>query len=111
MNLSSNQNKKDWCKFGQVWEHVFIGLYGKKLGLIINPAKYMASDGKYHPDLYSYRYSMIADLKREQEPFYTSLKYNIEPQYATTINVVDIKRYKQKYSDILIYFWVTFCPT
>lgn len=35
----SNEDKLDWCIYGDVYEHVFLGLFGRKLDLILNPSK------------------------------------------------------------------------
>lgn len=110
MNLTSTENKIDWCKFGAVWEHVFIGLYGERLGLILNPAKQlMGEDGKYQPDLYLYTRSLPADLKHVDTPFYKAgTSYNMDPQTTVTFNRKDAERYYRHYPQIVLFFWVTF---
>ena len=107
MNITDNQNKLDWCKYGNVMEYVFIGLYGEDLGLIINPSKQISKDGKFAPDLYDVNRSRIADLKHVQEPFFKAQElYSLDPNFTVTLNRKDCERYYRKYPEIDIYFWV-----
>jgi len=102
------ENKQDWCEKGETYERSFVDTYGQQLGLTLNPGKALDKDnGKYMPDLFSYRYSVVADLKRVTTPFFTAASYGYSPGSTVTINLKDLFRYGAKYPRLIVYFWVT----
>ena len=97
------QNKGTWCKHGVNKENTFINLHGHQLRLIINPEK---SRDIYAPDLTDLTGQDLADLKTQNTPFFTAIKYGYSPQTTVTFNKKDADRYRVKYPNIDIYFWV-----
>jgi hypothetical protein len=110
MGLENVRDKMEYCKYGNVAEYVFCGLYFEKLGVIINPAKvYNKEAGKYMPDLFNIRTSRVVDLKTINAPFFKAKEfYGLDPQYAVSFNEKDYLRYEKKYYYIDIYFWLRF---
>ncbi len=53
----------------------------------------------------------LADLKTQTTPFFTSKRYNFNPNYTVTFNKKDFNRYNKLYSNIDIYFWVNWKDT
>lgn len=106
--MIDTEDKQAWCDVGLEQEIDFVSRYGDRLGLAMNPGKFRDKvEGKYMPDLFSYRHSRVADVKRIQTPFFTCAKYRMDPSITVTLNIKDLFRYSAKYPDILIYLWVT----
>lgn len=106
--IADLNSKLEWCERGAILEQEFVSKYGENLGLCMNPGKKLDdAEGKYMPDLFSYKYSRVADLKRVTTPFFTARQYGHSPSTAITINIKDLFRYAHKYPQIIIYFWVT----
>lgn len=102
-----NQDKLSWCEYGDSKEIEFIEMYGKELGLIINPSKELLINGKYLPDLYDLNLCLACDLKTIREPFFKAYQlYKMNPSTTITLNVKDLERYNDKYAHIYIIFWV-----
>jgi len=98
------QNKNKWCKAGEKIEESFIRLYGKELGLIINPQK---ATNPYAPDLLNIINNKLGDLKFQSTPFFKAKSlYNTDPTYAVVFNLKDQLRYVNNYPDVEIYYWV-----
>ena len=106
--MIDTEDKLAWCLEGELLEHEFIRVHGERLGLSLNPGKEFDKEtGKYLPDLFSYRYSVVSDLKRVTTPFFTAKSYGYLPDTTVTLNIKDVFRYSSKYPQMLIYFWVT----
>ena len=102
-----NQAKTAWVERSKSTEQDFVNVYGKELGLTINPAK---DRDPYVPDL-MWRGRRLAELKARSTPFFQAGRYyGIPPQYAVTINLKDIRHYTENYPGLLIYFWVFWAP-
>lgn len=97
------QNKGAWCSHGERKENVFVRNYGHQLGLIINPEK---ATNRYAPDLADFISDKLSDLKTQNTPFFTSSRYDYDPQYTVTFNKNDADRYRVDEPDLDIYFWV-----
>lgn len=97
------QNKGLWCSHGESKEYVFVKNYGQCLNLIINPEK---QRNIYAPDLAYSSGNGLADLKTQNTPFFTAIKYQYDPQYTVTFNRNDAERYRRESPDLDIYFWV-----
>jgi len=105
--MINTEDKQAWCEAGLKHEFDFVDLCGSMLGLMANPAKLLEPDGKYAPDLISYRYATVADVKRITTPFFKAGTYGFNPSTTITINMKDLFRYQSYYPRIIIYFWVT----
>ena len=105
------QNKSAWCSHGASKEEIFIGIYGDKLNLIMNPEK---ENSPYVLDMFHSKRKMYADLKTQNTPWFMSQsKYNIDPNNALSFNVKDKNRYEgymHEKGEIAIYFWVNWLP-
>jgi hypothetical protein len=97
------QDKGSWCIHGLSKEESFIEKFGQHFGVLKNPAKLV---DKFAPDLFDWRDNRLADLKTQNTPFFTSGRYNVDPQLAVTFNLKDVKRYRSLYPEIDIYFWL-----
>ena len=102
--LADPNDKQAWVENAND-EVEFVSVYGKRLGVILNPAKV---DDRFAPDLYSYRYNTLADVKKQQEPFRKAMElFGIAPERCVTVNVLDVVRYAAKHGGVfLIYFWL-----
>jgi len=102
------QDKGPWCRHGASRERVFVGLYGRQLGLAINPQKTVGRN-PYALDLWSPQRLTPGDLKVQNTPFFQARqRFGLDPQYAVVFNHKDRVRY-QKHKDsgkIEVYFWV-----
>lgn len=101
--LHNTEDKQFWCKRSLVDEVEFVQ-YANYLGLDarINPAK---THDKYAPDLIVN--DRLADLKQQTLPFFRAGDfYGVDPQYAVTFNEKDYVRYRIKYPNIVVYFWI-----
>ncbi|MGE7773390.1 hypothetical protein ACQKLP_01630 [Chitinophaga sp. NPDC101104] len=101
------QDKTYWCNRGETMEKAFVSLYGDITAYDINPKK---KGDKYALDFISVKTKILADLKSQHRPFFTSGEtYNIDSQHAVTFNVKDKRRYEQNFPGMdVIYFidWV-----
>jgi hypothetical protein len=96
------QNKTLWCKEGQKIEEAFVEKYGTQLQVAINPQKVV---NPYVPDLVNQQ--GLADLKTQNTPFFKARKlYELNPSFAVVFNRKDYERYRDKYPNLDIYFWV-----
>lgn len=102
------QDKTVWCKTGAKTEEVFVDIYGKELGVKINPDK---TSNPYAPDLVTIENNLLGDLKTQNTPFFKAKSlYGIPPRFAVVFNQKDVVRYSEKYPEITIYFWVEWIP-
>lgn len=106
------EDKNWWCHHGENLEVSFVEICREQLHLDmqINPEK--AKD-RYAPDLIVHdgeKY-IIADLKTQNTPFFTASRYGMDPRYAVTFNRKDYTRYKTRYPDIVIFFWLDWVQT
>jgi hypothetical protein len=101
--MISTQDKGWWVEAGLAKEHDFVERILPALGIEgeINPAK---EHDPYAPDLLVG--GRLADLKSQRHPFFTASRYGIDPQYAVTFNVKDLRRYIERYPLIDLFFWV-----
>lgn len=105
-NDATPHNTEDrgwWYLHGEKLEQEFVRICNERLNLVafINPEKLI---NKTVPDLIVE--GRLSDLKTQNTPFFTSGRYGIPPQYCVTFNRKDYHHYKQKYSEIDIYFWI-----
>ena len=95
-------NKLAWCEeYGDKIERSFCvdRLYDLGLTGFMNLEK---KQNVYAHDMFSV---FPADLKTVRTPFFKSWeKFEIDPQYAVTINMKDIQRYKELYPNIVVVF-------
>ena len=96
------QDKSFWCKEGESIEHAFVRIYGKQLGIEINPKK---TEDKYAPDLIDMS-SRLGDLKTQNTPMFSAERYGLDPTYTIVFNLKDAIRYERLYPNIDIYFWI-----
>lgn len=104
--MIDTENRESWYREGERREDSFVGLYGKILSVIKNPAKTLDPTVL---DLFHTKENMLCDLKDQSTPFFMAgKKYGIDPQFAVTFNKKDKDRYIEKTqgSDIYVYFWV-----
>jgi hypothetical protein len=109
----NTEDKKWYCKYGEMTEKFFVDLYGRKtpmgFAIQINPDK---SKDMYAKDYSSTKYPYVYfDLKGQCVPFFTSqYKYGINPQMEKTLNVYDIKEYRklelEKHIRIYLLIWL-----
>lgn len=81
----------------------FYILYGESLNLEINPEK---KANRCAPDFVNTQTGQLADLKQQATPFFKAGKYGIDPTYAVVFNKKDKIRYRDKYPNIVICYWV-----
>jgi len=100
------QNKVSWCRKGERLEEAFLGRYGEKLNLFINPDKKTKETA--HDFIWSNGVKTVrADLKTQNTPFFKAARYGLEPQYTVTFNEKDLEYYRRAYSgQFLIYFHI-----
>ena len=106
--MINTENKNWWVKEGYKYELKFIDFCKNKLKMNIkmNPDK---ETNPYVPDLIVNE--KLADLKTQTTPFFTSKRYNFNPNYTVTFNKKDFNKYNKLYSNIDIYFWVNWKDT
>lgn len=101
------EDKSYWVnQYGTKKEIEFCNLMNSIGGYstIPNPSKQF---DKYAPDILVN--GALSDLKYCGTPFYTARKYHgLDPQFVITFDDKDYLRYKSKYPEILIYFWVEY---
>lgn len=94
----SPQDKTDWCRYGEEQERNFCARTFLGLSVAINPAK---KDDKFTHDLFA---TFPSDLKSVKMEFHTAQRYGIPPQFAVTLNLKDVERYRKKYPNMVIIF-------
>jgi hypothetical protein len=100
---ASPEDKPFWCALGERAEHAFVRFVAPAHGLAatINPLKQV---DPHVPDLLVD--GRLADLKTQRTPFFTAGRYDVDPQFAVTLNVIDVERYRCLDEDVAIYFWI-----
>ena len=103
-DMDNTEDKRIWTGRALSVENQFVDDIVPLLGIdvIMNPDKVRNS---YAPDLLR-NGEQLADLKKQTTPFFTSGRYDLDPQYTVTFNRKDYLRYKHHYPNIHIYFWV-----
>lgn len=99
------EDKAYWCRHGERQELEFVKFCRLQLPMLrvrINPAK--EAGDQYAPDLLVA--DELADLKRQDTPFFSASRYGISPQYAVTFNRKDYERYRARYANLTVYFWI-----
>ena len=95
-------NKRAWCEeYGDKVERSFCvdRLYDLGLTGFMNLEK---KKNVYAHDMFSV---FPSDLKTVRTPFFKAWeKFQIDPQYAVTINMKDMQRYKDLYPNIVVVF-------
>jgi len=102
------ENKLAWCAAGADAELEFVQKRLIDIGLdgYINPAK--------ETDVYTHDMVMRfpADLKTVRTPLFKAMDlYGIDPQFAVTFNLKDMRRYKELYPNIIVIFDVNWEQT
>jgi len=98
------QDKGPWCQHGASKEEVFVLTYGKKLDIIVNPAK---KTDPYAPDLLNNLSNKLGDLKVQNTPFFQAKeRFSLDPQFTVVFNKKDRDRYNRLHPNLDIYFWV-----
>lgn len=95
------ENKLAWCASGADAETEFVKKRLIDIGLdgYINPAK--ESDVYAHDMVMRFQ----SDLKTVRTPLFKAMDlYGIDPQYAVTFNLKDMRRYKELYPNIIVIF-------
>ena len=94
---TDNEDKQAWCTYGAELEHQFAAkMFGSSVGVLKNPAK--------NTDLYTHDLFALfqSDLKSIRTVFRTADRYGFDANYAITINEKDIRRYTEKYPNIML---------
>lgn len=102
-------NKGFWIQRGLEYEDFFCEHVAPRVNLHaeINPDK---AENKYAPDL-MVNTNILADLKVQRMPFYSSTGYGFNPDRTVTFNKKDLVRYLSFYPEILVIFHVDFYST
>ncbi|MFN2267646.1 MAG: hypothetical protein ABR533_05165 [Desulfonatronovibrio sp.] len=100
---SDLQQKQQWCKDGEKLEFRFLELYGEKLGLRLNEAKHYDPTV---PDFIHTDSDRYVDLKSQTTPFFQARRYGVDPQFAVTLNKIDVDRYSRLYPGIIVLYHV-----
>lgn len=100
---ASPEDKPFWCAQGERDEQAFVRFVAPAHGLAatINPRKQL---DPHVPDLLVN--GQLADLKTQRTPFFTAGRYDLDPQFAVTLNVIDLERYRRLGADFPLYFWI-----
>lgn len=104
----NTEDKGWWYQHGERLEETFVELCVTRLKIDarINPEKEL---NKTAPDLVVE--GTLADLKTQNTPFFTAGRYGLDPRFAVTFNRKDYERYKSRYPNIVIYFWLDWAQT
>ena len=108
MHLNDLQDKTSWCSLGERLEIKFLEKFGNDFGLVLNPEKI---SNPLAPDFIHKDSNRYVDLKTQNTPFFSSGKYNLDPQYAVTFNLIDKQRYLSSYPGIIVLFHVEWLAT
>ena len=101
--IDSNQDKHAYCKLGERMERQFLTKsFDCGLSFVMNPSKH---ENKYTHDFFA---MFPCDLKTQSTKFRTANRYNINSDYAITINKKDIDRYNKLYPHIILIIDVQF---
>jgi hypothetical protein len=93
----NNEDKQAWCTYGAELEKQFTSrMFDSSVGILKNPAK---TADPYTHDLLA---MFPSDLKSIRTVFRTANRYGFDPDYAITINEKDIRRYTDKYPNIVL---------
>lgn len=99
------QNRSAWYRHGLRKEETFVRIFGKRLGLRLNPAKLNSASAL---DL-RFR-GRLADLKVQNTPFFVAQRhYKLDPQTTVTFNLKDALKYGplgENFSRLSVFFWV-----
>ena len=115
MNTNRNEGVKHptedkfwWLRHGEDLERDFVALCRTRFSMKveINPSKLI---DPLAPDLLVN--GSIADLKTQNTPFFTAARYQLNPQYTVTFNRKDYERYRSRYPEIVIFYWVDWQQT
>ena len=108
--LFNTEDRNQWYEWGENEELDFVNKVAPKIGvdLILNPAK---DNVPWEIDLFDKTNNRYADLKTQNTPFFTCLKYTYagkkyDPTYTVTFNKKDYENYRVSHPDCDIYFWV-----
>jgi hypothetical protein len=94
---TNNEDKQAWCSYGAELEKQFASkMFTSSVGIVKNPAK---TTDPYTHDLFAL---FPSDLKSIRTPFRTAHRYGFDPEYAITINEKDVRRYTNKYPNIVL---------
>lgn len=99
--ILNTEDKQAWCDLGAEAEHSFCRGRLDDLGLlgVINPLK------KENPYVHDLFISFKADLKTIRTPLFKSRDlYGLDPQYTVTFNDKDMRRYQERYPNIIVVF-------
>lgn len=108
VNHGDVEDRLAWYVHGEAKEETFVQLFGHQLNVMINPEKQINPAAV---DLIDPTNGLLIDLKTENTPFFTAeIMYNINPQFAVTLNQVDVQRYQQLYPNMKLFFWVEWIP-
>lgn len=106
------ENKAFWCKLGEEKEKAFVKLMRGKIesdyAVQIHPEKGVNA---YHPDLLlEYKgQEYIAEVKIKNSPLFFGKRYNVDPQFALTMDLKDSFNYDRLLNqgiDLFIFAWV-----
>lgn len=97
------QKKLQWCKDGEQLEHEFLHLFGSRFGLRLNEQKHKDPTV---PDFIHTASDRYVDLKTQNTPFFNARRYGVEPQFAVTLNKIDVDRYTRLYPGLIILYHV-----
>lgn len=95
---TNNEAKRDWCEYGEHKEGEFYNSVFNGVSTKFNPQKRI--DKYVHDSLTTFQ----SDIKSVRTPFYTASRYGVPAEFAVTLNLKDVERYKQKYPNIIIIF-------
>ncbi len=104
-------NKAFWCKLGSKKEEAFVSVMGKlktEYKISIHPEKV---NDPYHPDLLVEfeGNSYIGEAKIKNSPLFYAHRYDVDRQYALTMDLKDSFNYSRllkKGIDLFIFIWV-----
>lgn len=104
INHGDVENRLVWYIHGERKEESFVRIFQNQLNVIINPEK---EYNRMAIDLINPTTNLLIDLKTANTPFFTAERnYGISPQFAVTLNEIDVRRYQEYYPGMTIYFWV-----
>lgn len=105
---TSTEDKSWWVAEGAALERVFVAAVAPGLGIAarINPEKAV---NPYAPDLLLER--RLADLKVQSTPFFLAARYGFDPATTVTFNRKDWERYRRRYPEIELVFWLDWQET
>ena len=108
----NTEDKQKWYREGEKLERQFLARFKETLpsSLAINPEK---QSDPTAIDLLDSATKQYADLKTQNTPFFTAQKIDphLDPRYTVTFNRKDYSRYKSRYPECDIYFWVDWKQT